>query len=712
MSTIRHHVHVLLFACACGLAANQAAIAQEESARLEAIVVIAQKQPYRGDTDLKELPQSVQVLSGDLLQDVGVTRFDGALDLASSVARQNSFGGLWDSFAIRGFAGDENVPSGYLVNGFNVGRGFSGRRDASNIERIEILKGPGSALFGRSEPGGTINIVTRKPQFEREGSVELAAGSHDRYRVSGDFTGSMGDAVAFRINGAYEDSDSVRDFISFKKTSISPSILARLGQSTSLSYELEYVDQEAPFDRGIAAPNGNPDLVPRSRFLGEPNDGPMQIEATGHQLVLQHDFSGGWSVLAGFGYRDSSFKGFSSDAELAASRQPFYTDGRTLARQRRFRDYSATDTTGRIELTGQAKSGAVVHHLLFGVDAYDFELDQVQNRFRPPSLASNPTAAQQYAIDVLSPVYGQTQPVPGTFTSTLETQRSYGFYVQDQVDLTDRWKFMVGFRYDDFDQDLTNRIASSTGRQDVTATSPRAGFVFEPNDQVSLFVSYAEGFRPNSGSNAAGVAFEPEDSTSYEVGSKFEIASGRLAGSVALYKAEKSNILTSDPINAGFSIAAGEAESQGLEFDLSGELATELRMSLVYAYTDAKVTKAALDPNFGNLLPVGSPLINIPEHSGSLLLIRDFHVGGAVFGLGAGINYVGERLGETGTLSYRLPDYTLVKLLATYAPTDRLKFTVDVDNVFDEVYYPSSYHRLWTFPGEDRRMTVRALFEF
>ena len=129
------------------------------------IVVTGIRQQYRGDVPLKDLPQSVTVLSNQLLQKVGITRLDTALDLASGVNRQNNFGGIWDAFAIRGFAGDENLPSGVLVNGFNSGRGFGGPRDASNIDHIEILKGPNAALFGRGEPGGTVNVITKKPLF-------------------------------------------------------------------------------------------------------------------------------------------------------------------------------------------------------------------------------------------------------------------------------------------------------------------------------------------------------------------------------------------------------------------------------------------------------------------------------------------------------------------------------------------------------------------
>ena len=154
--------------------------AQEKNASaddVEKIEVVTQRQPYRGDVPLKSLPQNVDIVSGELLEDTGINDLQNALDFTSGIARQNSFGGLWDSFAIRGFAGDENLPSGYIVNGFSAGRGYSGRRDTSNIQSIEVLKGPGSALYGRSEPGGTINIITKKPQFDEEGYIQATVGS-------------------------------------------------------------------------------------------------------------------------------------------------------------------------------------------------------------------------------------------------------------------------------------------------------------------------------------------------------------------------------------------------------------------------------------------------------------------------------------------------------------------------------------------------------
>lgn len=711
--SINRSVRLVLFPLAATLSAASAYGQSPGADGLEEVTVTAVRQPFRGDTPIEELPQSVRLIPAELLQDIGVTELDDVLDLASGIARQNTFGGLWDSFAVRGFAGDENSPTGYLVNGFNNGRGFSGRRDASNIERIEVVKGPGSALYGRTEPGGTMNLVTRKPEFDTKGSVELAAGRFDTYRVAGDFTTGITDSIAFRINGAYEDSNSFRDFITSEKIAATPSILFRIGSSTTVSYELEYIKQEAPFDRGVVAPGGVLGSVPISRFLGEPGDGNTEIEALGHQLILQHEFSNNWMVNTGIGFRNSTFTGFSSDPELVAGRQPFYATGTTLSRQRRFRDYETDDLTARAEISGRVETGPFTHHLLTGVDYYDYEFDQIQTRFRPSAVTA--ATPNLYSINVFAPVYGQTR-TPAAFVNSLETQTAVGIYIQDQIDLTERWKALIGVRYDDFEQEILNRSAPVSVTNPIkasnTATSPRVGLVFDASRKLSLYASFSKGFRPNGGVNAAQQPFAPEFSKSYEIGAKLSSEDQRINATIALYKAEKSNILTADPGNAGFSIAAGEAESKGLELDLTGQLTDNTMVYFSYAHTQAEITKSVLDPNFGLALPAGSKLINIPRNNFNFLVIQGFNVGDGRGSLGAGVTYVADRPGETGVPSFVLPAYTLLNLTGSYAPTESLKITVDVDNLFDKEYYASSYARLWVAPGTPRSYTIRAQYRF
>jgi iron complex outermembrane receptor protein len=689
--------------------------ASPPTATIDEVVVLARMQQYRGDVPLKDLPQSVQVLSGELLSDVGVTRLDMALELVSGIDHQNNFGGLWDSFSVRGFSGDPNVPSGYLVNGFNGGRGFGGPRDASNIERIEVLKGPGSALFGRGEPGGTVNIITKKPKFTPEGSVVVSAGSYATYRAEGDYTAGLGDKVAFRINGAYERGDSFRDTLSSKKATLSPSILANLSDKTTVTYELEAVRQEVPFDRGVVAVNGKLGVVPNSRFLGEPGDGPMKVNVLGHQAQLSHDFGSNWLLLLGAAYRDTSMKGYSTEAELATARQKLFLDGQNLSRQRRYRDYGAKHAVLRGELDGRFSTGSFTHHVLIGVDGEHFDLDQIQNRFRPGAASAAQTEAAANSVNIFSPVYGKL-PAVAAFTTTLEKQKAWGVYAQDQIDLSDHFKLRLGVRYDEFDQTITNRLPSCVTKcvtgQSISAVDPQVGLVYAPNDLLSFYASYGKGFRPNSGADVSGTPFGPERTKAYEVGAKLETADKKLSGTLALYKTDKTNIITADPINAGFSLAIGTAESKGVELDVNGELPGAVKAWLAYAYTDAQATNTVLDPDFGKLVAAGAPLLSIPQNSASLTLFKDFAVGGdSTVSLGTSVKYVGERLGETGT-TFMLPAYTLVKLFAAYQPTKTVKLSAEVSNLFDKTYYPASYSRLWVIPGAPRTFTVRVGYSF
>ena len=701
--------HTLMFTAAC-CAGVAPALAADSSPTLQQVVVSAQKEFYRGDTPLQQLPQSVQLVSGDLLKQEGITRLDDALSLVSGTAQQNNFGGLWDAYAIRGFAGNENVPSGYLVNGFNWGRGFVGPRDMSDVERIEVVKGPDSALFGRGEPGGTVNIITKQPQSHEQGYAAISGGSYQDYRGEADVTGPLASWLDGRINGAYENSHSFRHTVKWDKYVVTPSFLARIGERTTLSYELEVIRQAIPFDRGVVARNGQLGIIPISTFLGDPGNGPTVVHALSNQVGLEHDFRNGWTAQVGFGALKSSLVGAAEDPELAASRNPFLTGGDILSRRRISRNYRSSDLVPRGEISGKVSTGPIVHHLLVGMDFDHFVLNEIQGRYRPPVVAATTTIAQLNGIDVFDPVYGLLPPM-SPFTSTHEHDKEWGAYVQDQMDLGSKWKLHTGVRYDDFKQSLYDGIANNTSYQTVTAVSPDVGLVYSPVSALSLYTSYGKGFRPNTGQDAHGVAFQPEITKSYEAGIKFKTPESWLTGTADVFKTEKTNVLTADPVNAGYSLAIGAAESRGVELDLDGRLPASLRFRLSYAYVDAYFSKPLLDPDFGRPLPAGSPLINVPANSGTLMLTRGFSFGESVLNAGGAVTYVSRRLGETGTTFY-LPSYTLVKLFAALDLTDSFQLSGEVDNLFNKAYYPNSYAQLWVQPGAPRTFDVKATYRF
>lgn len=590
-----------------------------------------------------------------------------------------------------------------MINGFNGGRGFSGHRDVSNVEQIELLKGPGSALYGRSEPGGTINIITRKPQFSSEGYVKVTSGSFEQHRVEGDYTRAVNDKVAVRVNGAMQDYGSFRDYVTSDKQIITPSVLYQINDSASLLYEFEYLKQKQLFDRGYVVLNNDFRTVPRSRYLGEPSDGPTAIEATGHQLTYQQQLSSNWSFNTGIGYRESELSGFSSDAELAAGRQSLYDDGVTLTRQRRYRDYHSKDTSVRAELSGEISLAGMTHNLLIGADAYDYELFTLLGRYRG--------AKGSYTININDPVYGvAVADTPTTLYANLENQQAVGVYVQDQIELTDRWRVLLGVRVDTYEQEIHEQLKDTFVKAKDTRISPRAGLVFVINPSVSLYSSYSEGFVPLSGTDYAGNAFKPELSESVEIGAKLNLANWALT--LALFDAEKTNMLTTDPVNAGFSATLGAVKSRGVEVDLIGAINENLEAQLSYTYLDTGTAVDSLNIDWGVLVPAGSPISNVPDNSVSLMLKQHLRIYDRNATIGARVRYVSQRLGDTVNPDYQLPAYILASIFGSFTIGPRWKLEAVVDNVFDEVYVLNAYSPLWTQPGEPRSARISVRYDF
>lgn len=639
----------------------------------------------RTETPAREVPQSLRVLSRSLVEDVAATRMDDMLDYASGVARQNNLGGLWDNYAIRGFTGNENSGAGYLVNGFAANRGYTAPRDTATIDRIEVLKGPTSSLYGSSEPGGVINIVTRQPQFKPAQTYGLEVGNHDHYRATADITGTLTENVAGRVIAVAGHDGSTRDFVNSQRYLLAPSVTWALGASTLVQYSAELQRYTVPLDRGIVAINGMLGAVPRSRFLGEPNDGDIRLDSQSHQLSVEHEFSDKWKGRVALAYRGGSLEGYSTEASTLLA------DGRTLTRQRRHRDFQSDDVSLQADVTGKFVTGPVGHELLFGVDTYRFSTTQVM-------LRRNPTAAAPYAIDIFDPVYGQTPPSLLPNTNTYERQTNVGMYAQDQIQLGERWRVVGGARFDIYNQSLDNRLRGTSSGQHQTAVSPRIGVTYLATHNFALFANVSRSFRPNAGSDANGNAFAPEHGRAAEAGIKFDSTDRRTSATLAAFEIRKRNVLTTDPDDATFQVAAGEARSRGVELDVSGQLDTHWRVTGNFAWTDAEITQ-------DSRLAAGTPLLNIPRVSGSAMAIYEDQAPiGQRYGVGAGVRYVGARSGDAQD-SFSLPAYTLADLLAYWQYSKSVRVSLNVNNLFDRTYYASSYNSVWVAPGAGR--TVR-----
>ncbi|WP_192886169.1 TonB-dependent siderophore receptor [Xanthomonas campestris] len=697
----------LLGVLAC--AAAPATAAEPQARSLDAVQVRSDYAPYRAltvtgatktEAPLRDLPISARVLDHSLLEDAGVTDLAGALDMASGITKANNLGGLWDSYSIRGFTGDPNFSSDYMVNGFNASRGYNGLRDGANTQSVEVIKGPASALYGRGEPGGAVNIVTKKPLFDAQHSVDLSAGRFDSYRAALDSTGPLSETVAYRVNLMHKDQHSFRDTVDSDATLLAPSLLWMPTPDTTVSYELELLRIHTPFDRGVTAIDGDANRLPASRFLGEPGDGDIDLHSTGHQVFAVHGLNQTWSLQGGATYRDSGMRGFSTEPWTLQA------DDRTLRRERRYRDYQGRDIAARAELLGTLGSGKVSHHVLFGIDGNRFNDSRYQLRAR--------SAATPYSIDVLAPRYGVAQPGRlAPITDTDERQQVWGVYAQDQIDLGARWKALLGVRYDHYQQDIANRLRATTQQASDGVISPRAGLTVHLDDTLSLYASAAAGFRPNSGVGANGQSFAPEKSRSLETGLKYVQPGEGLEATLAVFRIDKENVLSLDPADTSFSLPVGQMRSEGAELDLLGRLTPHLAASVGLAYTDSQVTRSSAAA-VGTGLAEGRRFPNVPRFSGNAFVNYAQPLSGTrSAAVGVGVSRTGERLGSVDSnTGFVLPAYTVWRLVGHYDLSERLRLYAKVENLTDRRYAAFSYSEQWVYPGAPRTWTVGARLRF
>ena len=640
------------------------------------------------DTPLDEVPQAVSVIPATVLDDLRSPRIEKALDYAGGVARQNDFGGLtMYEYSIRGLTTSE-----FYKDGFSVNRGYMNPQDPSNVERIDVLKGPASSLYGRGDPGGTINIVSKRPQNDRFARLDLSAGRWDRYRSSLDVNTLLDDegTMLYRMNLAVEDNKSFRDYRSSERQFFAPAFSWELSPQTRLLVQAEVIRSSQVFDRGVVAPNDHLGSVSRSDFFGEPGDGEIDNNNESLQAEIEHDLNASWTVRLASHYKQGRLNGGATEASFLAD------EARTLNREYRYRDFDWQDSITQLELRGLVYTGDIEHNLLIGTEYERYAKDERLMRTRPIS-----------TIDIREPVYGQPRPPfsvgpGGRSTDRHELVHSRSLNLQDQMRLSEKLFGVIGARYDHYEHRLDNEVTGTRTEQTHEKITPRIGALYQLTPEVGVFANASQSFKPNTGAPrpGTGTSFDPEEGVGYEAGFKFDLLDSRLGMTVAAFHLTKENVLTADPADSTYQIAAGEVRSRGLDLQLTGQLTDEVRVIGAYAYVDAEVTK-------DNTLASGSRLLNVPEHSGSLLGVYEFLDGGLKgLELGGGVNYVGDRSGNVADSGFELPGYTTVDLLARYKATQDLTLGVNLNNAFDRTYYERSYSNVWVMPGEPRNLSL------
>ncbi|WP_038018381.1 TonB-dependent siderophore receptor [Synechococcus sp. PCC 7335] len=650
----------------------------------------------RTDTLLLDVPASIQVIPEAVIADQGALDLLDVLRNTPGINTNSSPRDIFSDFTIRGF----NTGNTFLRNG--VADNDLGRTglDLSNVERVEVLRGPASVLYGQIAPGGAVNVVTKKPLSVPFYDVEVTYGSFDTYQGAVDLSGPLTEdgSVAYRLNASAYSTDTFIDEIGLERYFVAPVLSWDISDDTNLIFEAEYIDARYPNERGLPIegtilPNPNGEL-PRSRYLGEPSFDRNDRTTLRLGYELEHRFGEDWRLQNTF--RFSWEEDYQDSVGPGSLEADFRTQPRTAFITSPGAGYSFAQNSYEATLAaiGEFKALGAEHELIMGVDfAYEVGI--------------SPFYLQQEigSIDIFNPVYNQPLgEITDVFDPSRDTATSIGGYVQDQITLSDEFILLLGGRVDYVNQSSLDVLNDDRSSQSDTAFSPRVGLVYQPTEDVSVYGSFGRSFEQAAGRSLDGELFDPSRGTQYEIGAKANWLNDRLSTTLSLYNLTRTNVLTTDPRNVDFEVQTGEQRSRGIELNVAGEILPGWEVIAGYAYTDAEVTE-------DNDIPVGNQLINVAENTANVwtrytLQSGDFEG----LGFGLGLFYVGSRPGDREN-TFDVPSYLRTDA-AVYYNRDSFRAQLNFKNLFDTRYFESANGRDRIFPGSPFEVLATVGWEF
>ncbi len=644
------------------------------------------------EAPLRDIPQTVNVVPQSLLRDQGVRSMQDVLKSVPGIGLSTG-DGQRDQVTIRGFT----AIADQFIDGLRDDAMYF--RDLSNIEQVEVIKGPASVLYGRGSSGGLINRITKKPGIDKT-EVSVQAGSWNQRRGEFDLARNYSDKdVAFRVTGALERADSYRNQQFLKREALSPSLSIKLGADTKLLIQGEYLADRRVTDFGVPAFQGRPVDVPASTYYGAANAKDFdytQSHVTALGFTLDHRFNNEWSVRNAF--RRYNYSLDRNNTLVGSVNEVTQTVSLNRSNVRREEDGYSNQT----ELVQKTTLAGMPHQLLYGVEIGKQNKDQVfrtQNNVATVSLF-NPVV----------PVVPFTVATPTSTNDNLGILTVASVYAQDLVTLSERWKALAGVRYDKFGQETKERRA---GQSDLDRTdrawSPRAGLVYQPTQNQSYYVSYSKSFQPSGESlplAANNAQLAPEQTTNNEIGAKFDFLDGRASATASLFQLERTNIKATDPTTKQL-IPIGVQRTNGLELTFTGDLSHGWQIWSGYSYLDARTTSSIAQDD-GQFIQGKRPTLT-PVHSANLWLTKAL---GRGFGAGAGVNYVGDRFANPGN-TVTLPRYVTADAMAYYRMAG-LDLQLNLMNVFNRKYFVAGQgsSKNLNMPGAPRSVQVTARYNF
>ena len=737
---------------------NMGRIGLEEGVQLlQSVEVVGRaRQDYNSDYSFsaskiaiknKELPQAITTVTKELLADRQAFQLGEAIKTVSNISAT----GLYNHYNIRGIT---QADDGQVLNGMRTRQYYFLQPITSHLERVEVIKGPSSVTFSSSDPGGTVNMVTKKPLFEKRNEVSIATGSFGTLRTTADFTGPLNESktLLYRFNAAFQEADSFRDVVNNNAFLVAPSLSYIPNDKTSLNVEMIYNNAEGNLDRGqpiFGSINGEYDLnsTPISMNVGASNDHYKTKE-----LVFMANFNKKFTENLGF---NAQFMKQTWDEDLAEHRvdgTAVDVDGNvipTLARMRydRRQQFWETDNVS-VYFNYDFKTEKITNKILVGYDASRWErkigagflrarryltTSGGQSNFKP----INSDNFQQIDVNGVTmpkpavPHFNLEKPFNGarntngynlselTIPANLNT--SDGIYIQNQFK-TGKFSALINVRYEWF-KDIFDYKANEQEYK-TSAFVPRIGLTYEISDNISTYATYLGGFQPHTNTvslspsaegffwAASPSRFDPLESSLKEIGFKAEFMKGKVFANLAFFDITQKNILLGDTYNLDNLSTRGEQRSRGFEMDLSGYVTPNFQIIASYGYNKAEIVEDAIE------VFVGERIGGAPEHNANFWGRYDFinnSLEGIGFGLGA--QYVDERYTwynpTYATDRVLLPSFTTFDAALYYKPDNSgIQLTVKANNLFDNTYWLGGLNPSRLGPGAPRNILLNVTYKF
>ncbi|MDQ7735470.1 TonB-dependent siderophore receptor [Halomonas sp. SpR1] len=646
---------------------------------------LASKQPV----SFLEEARTVETVTAQVMTDHNIDSLTEAMAMVAGVTEGNNMGGTEDGFIKRGFG--SNSDGSTLIDGIRQPRGtFS----MATVDHVEVLKGPASLFQGQQDPGGVINLVTKRPEYQWQREISAEATSLGGGNASVDVTGPLADTgLAFRFIVHHEDEDSFRAFGNNRRTIVAPSLRWE-GSDSRAQISYEYRDYDLDLDRGTVMIDGEPAKVPNDRRFDE-----SWSRVFGHDEAVtawwEQDINNDWSTRLTYGWNRRQY----SDGQPRVLRVNEDTGALTRRADANYGfdrrvQYTAWDTTGTATLAGMR------HDLTIGVD-HERQRDYLAEVYRG-------TAVTDQNIYDIS--YGglnlDSDSLNTSRSNRLDEINTTGVYLNDRWHFNDRWTLGLGGRYTHYEQ-FGGRSQDFVTETDISDDIflPSVSLLHRLSPETSVYASYSEAFVPNGADSDTGKTLDPEHSMGSEIGVK-HLWNDQLSLAVTLFDIRKENVAVSDN---GVTRTVGEAGSQGVELTVSGQLTDQLSLMGAYAYTDTEVLKDTEGTQ-------GNALTNAARHTASLYLAHDLTTAPGLgnWRLGGGVRYVGEREGDADN-SFRLDAYTVADAFIGWDTPwlgDNLHLQLNAKNLFDTTYYPSSGGSTRVVVGDPLEVSLQASVKF